>query len=408
MATLLSVNSYYYRRDGSEAVFFEHNRAYEQAGWNVVPFAMQHPDNFPTPWAEYFVTEVEFGRHYSFAEKVRRIPNVIYSFEARRNIGRLIDRVRPDLCHCHTVYHHLSPSIFGVLRRVGIPTVMTLHDLKIACPAYHMMNHGSVCERCKGGRLHNVLAHRCIKGSYSLSGVVMVEAMLHSLLRSYEDGIDVFISPSRFYIDKLVEWGWPRAGFEHIPNPVDVDQCRPSFPPGSAILYFGRLSPEKGLMTLIRAAAVAGVPVQIAGRGPQREELEGEAARLGAPVVFLGYLEGQALADAIAGCRATVLASEWYENAPMSLLESYAAGRPVIGAQIGGIPELIHDGVTGWLFKSGSVEELALRLRQVADANPSDVEAAGRAAHALICAEYSSARYQERMNALYSRLGVAA
>ncbi len=408
MSTLLSVNSYFYRRDGSEAVFFEHNRAYASAGWNVVPFAMQHPDNLDSPWSKYFVKEVEFGRQYSLLEKMQRVPAVIYSIEARRNIARLIDEVRPDLCHCHTIYHHLSPSILGVLRRAGVPTVMTLHDLKIACPAYHMMNRGAICERCKGGRLRKVVEHRCIKGSFTLSAVIWAEAALHALLKSYDAGIDVFVSPSRFYVDKLVEWGWRREKFEHIPNPVDVQQCRPDFTPGRSILYFGRLSPEKGLLTLIRAAASAGVPVEIAGRGPQREELEQEVARLNAPVTFLGYLEGRALADAIAACRATVLASEWYENAPMSLLESYAAGKPVIGAQIGGIPELIRHGETGWLFPSGSVGELAQLLRDVMAAHSAQVESAGRAARELVCVEYSRERYLQRMNTLYSRLGVAA
>jgi len=408
LATLLAVNSYFYRRDGSEAVFFEHNKIYSGAGWQVVPFAMRHPDNLDTSWSEYFVTETEFGQTYSLAQKLRRVPKVLYSLEARRNISRLIKRIRPDLCHCHTVYHHLSPSVFGALRSAGIPTVMTLHDLKIACPAYHMANDAGLCEKCKGGRLHNVVRNRCIKGSASLSALAWAEAVLHSVLNSYSLGVDVFIAPCRFYVDKLVEWGWPRNRFAHIPNPVDVQGTRPSFAPGTAFLYFGRLAPGKGLVTLIRASAQAGVQLQLAGRGPLRQELEAVAASCGAQVEFLGYLEGHALAAAIGASRATVLPSEWFENAPMSILESCAMGKPVIASRIGGIPELVRDRETGWLFEAGSLSQLAGILRAVADAPSVEVETMGRAARHLMENEFSTEQYFQRMNNLYASLGVVA
>src|SRR5687767_15272141 len=189
MATLLSINSYFYRRDGSEAVFLEHNRLLQERGWRVVPFAMQHESNLPSEWSDYFVTEVEFGKPYTLREKLARVPKVIYSIEARRKIARLIDAVHPDLAHCHSVYHHLSPSILGVLRREGVPTVMTLHDLKLACPAYHMYNRLGPCEQCKNGRAYNVLRHRCIKDSVTLSGIVFLESVVHRALDSCDKNV---------------------------------------------------------------------------------------------------------------------------------------------------------------------------------------------------------------------------
>jgi glycosyltransferase involved in cell wall biosynthesis len=406
--TLLSVNSYYYRRDGSEVVFLDHNRLFGDAGWTVVPFAMRHPENLSSEWSEYFVTEVEFGSDYSLAEKLVRVPKVIYSLEARRTIEELIRRVSPDVCHCHSIYHHLSPSILGALRRAGIPTVMTLHDLKIACPAYHMFNRDRMCEKCRGGKLHNVVRHRCIKDSYVLSLVVMTEALLHQALGSYASCVDRFVSPCRFYIDKFVEWGWPRGKFVHIPNPIDVTSYTPCYSGGPAFLYFGRLSPEKGLLTLIRAAAKGNVPVRVAGSGPQRELLEREACRVDADVVFLGHLSGPKLIEEIQACRATVLPAEWYENAPMSVLESFALGKPVIGARIGGIPELVREDSTGWLFSSGSIDELAECLRAVADLPASRVGEVGRACRELVEREYSSRLYRERIGRLYAEVGVDA
>ena len=212
-----------------------------------------------------------------------------------------------------------------------------------------------------------VVARRCVKGSLALSSIVMIEAVTHRLLRSYEANVQRFISPCRYYIDKLVEWGWHREHFVHIPNFVDTDKLRPDFLPGGAMLYFGRLSPEKGLVGLIQAAARAGVPLRLAGDGPQRPELEAEVERTGADVTFLGRLSGDVLENEIRRARATVLPAQWYENAPMSILESYALGKPVIAAAIGGIPELVQESRTGWMYTSTSVDELAAQLRRVID-----------------------------------------
>ena len=235
MPTLLSVNNYYYPRGGAEVVFLEHNALFAAHGWQVVPFAMKHPRNLPSPWSGHFVEELELGADYSPLEKVARVPKVIYSFEARAKLGALLDIVQPDLCHAHNIYHHISPSILSLLRERGVPTVLTLHDLKIACPAYSMLNAGGICERCRGGKLRNVLIHRCIKGSALMSAIVYAESTVHRLLQSYRRGVSRFVAPSRFYIQKLGEWGFPPAMFSHIPNFVNTDAYRPRFTPGSDV-----------------------------------------------------------------------------------------------------------------------------------------------------------------------------
>jgi len=405
--TVLSINNYYYRRGGAEVVFLEQNRMLEEAGWRVVPFAMQHPRNLETPWSRHFVEEVEFGRSYSPLEKLRRAAKVVYSHEARRNLGKLLDEVRADVAHLHNVYHHISPSILGLLAERGIPTVMTLHDLKLACPAYKMLAHDGICERCRGGRLINVVRHRCLKGSLLVSGLAYLEATVHGMLGTYTRYVDRFVVPSRFFLEKLSSWGIERARMVHIPNAVDVARFTPRRQAGGRhFLYFGRLAPEKGIATLLRAASAAGVAVKVIGAGPEEANVRALAKLLGAEVEFLGYRTGAALHEAIRSARAVVLPSEWYENAPMSVLEAYALGVPVIGAAIGGIPELVAEPEAGATFPSGDVEALTTVLSRFAGLPDRRIREMGRAARALVEREFASELYRERVLGLYRELGV--
>ncbi len=406
MSTLLSINNYFYRRGGAEVVFLEQNRMFEEIGWQVVPFAMRHPKNMPSEWEGHFVNEIEFGHSYSFAGKVARALKITYSLEARAKIRRLTARVRPDIAHAHNVYHHISPSIFGVLKDEGVPTVLTLHDLKIACPAYKMLTHDGVCERCRTGGLHNVVVHRCIKDSLVLSAAIFMETSVQRLMGCYSRHVDRFVVPSRFYLEKFVEWGWPRERFTHIPNFVDVAAHAPDRRVGSRFVYFGRLGPEKGLRTLVRAAAAAGVGVDIVGTGPEEGALRALAGELGADVDFRGYLSGEALQEAIRRARAVVLPSEWYENAPMSVMEAYALGRPVIGAAIGGIPELIREGKTGTVFESGNTKALAEALRRFSGLDDAEVADMGERGRVWMEVDFTAECYRDRVLALYRSMGV--
>lgn len=388
-------------------MFLEQNRIFTEMGWRVVPFAMQHSNNLATPWSDYFVSEIEFGVPYSMVQKLVRIPKVIYSFEALRKLARLVDMVQPDVCHAHNIYHHISPAILSLLKDRGVPIVLTLHDLKIACPAYKMLTHDGVCERCNGGRLYNVVRHRCIKQSISLSTLIMFESLLHRMLGSYSKNVDRFVVPSRFYLEKMVEWGWDRDCFVYIPNFVDIAALRPNFSVGRSFLYFGRLGKEKGIATLIRAVAAADVSLQIAGVGPEEEALQLLATTLEANVMFLGFLSGSALHEAVRSARAVILPSEWYENAPLSIMESYALGKPVIGADIGGIPELIRERETGITFESGSVESLAAALRRFSGAPDKELSEMGRCAREWMKSDFTAEKYRKRVSKLYADLGVA-
>ena len=405
--TLISINNYFYRRGGAEVVFLEQNRLFQEKGWNVIPFSMKHEKNNQSEWQDYFIDEIEFGQNYSFFQKINSAIKVIYSRESQKKMSDLVEDVQPDIAHAHNVYHHISPSIFNALKSKGIPTVLTLHDLKIACPAYKMLTHDGVCERCHRGSLFNVVKHKCIKNSTMLSSVILLEAWVQRLMKSYSKGVDRFIVPSQFYLEKLVEWGWPREKFTYIPNFVDLLELKPKGEPGDAFVFFGRLGTEKGVKTLVLAAKQANVNVKIVGTGPLEQELVQLISTLNATnIELLGYQKGEALFEIIRRAKAVVLPSEWYENAPISIMEAYALERPVIGANMGGIPEMIKEGETGALFESANVDALAGVLMAFENMDKEALIQMGKAGREWVEKDFTVERYLERVQRLYRELGV--
>jgi glycosyltransferase involved in cell wall biosynthesis len=401
---LLSINNYFYPRGGAEVIFLEQNRLLEGIGWQVVPFAMQHPDNLPSPWAAYFPDEIEFGRGYGVGASLVRAQRVIFSMQARQRLRDLLKQVRPRIAHAHNVYHHLSPSILPMLRKRGIPVVMTVHDLKLACPAYTMMADNKPCQRCRGGRVHNVAVHRCIKGSLALSSLVMIETLVHRALRLYDANVSRFVVPSRFMLEKLVEWGWTRDRFVYIPNFVDADRFQPSGAVGERFVYCGRLQALKGVETLVRAAALAGVPLTMVGTGPEEARLRALSERLHADIRFLGRRSKSEVAEVVRSARALVIPSECNENAPLALLEAYAAARPVIASRMAGIPELVREEETGVLFPAGDAEALAAAMRRFAELPDARLKRMGSAARQWIEQDFTATAYRNRLLALYGTM----
>lgn len=400
---LLSLNSYHYRRGGSDAVYFSTSEMFEKAGWDVACMAMHHPKNVDSPWSRYFAEEIEYGFEYSLPRKLLLASRVVYNTEAQDKLEELLKVFKPDVAHAHCIYHHLSPSVLQTLRKRGVPVVLTAHELKTVCPAYAMRNHKGVCEECKSGSYLPLLRNRCIKGSLAASAVVFLEASLQRAMNTYQNCVDVVVCPSRFFQAKLAEWGWPEHKLRYVPNFFDTGRPLEAAPPGERFLYFGRLSHEKGLATLIEAARRTGVGLDLVGDGPQRAELEALAA--GADHIrFLGYCSGDALWNALRGCKAVVLPSEWYENAPMSVLEAYSFGKPVIGARIGGIPELVTEGQTGWLFPSGDVDALEQLLKSAESLPMQKWAEMGVACNDFVSERFSRQRYFETMASIFDGL----
>jgi len=367
-ARVLMVNKFLYEKGGAEFYMYRLAALLEQRGSSVRYFGMRSSKNLPSPTERFYVSEVDFEHPDTVRERVRAAGRAVYSTQARSRLGSLLAaEPRFDVAHLHNVYHQLSPSLLAPLRAAGVPVVMTVHDYKLVCPVYTLTSHGQMCERCVGGHFHNAVRLRCNRGSLAGSALVAGETWLHRRLRLWERGIDLFITPSEYLRDKLVEGGYPPGRVVAIPNFVDPAEFTASDQPGRHMLYLGRLSHEKGVETLIEAAAGSDLRVLIAGDGPQRAALEQQAARLRAPVEFLGHTGGQQLRDLITGARAIVVPSRWPENCPLVVLEAMASARPLVASRVGGIPELARDGEEALLVPPGDVAALRSALVRLHD-----------------------------------------
>jgi glycosyltransferase involved in cell wall biosynthesis len=396
------VNNYLYLRGGSERVLFDETRWLEEEGQTVTHFGQATPGLPAFAHADLFPPVVECTR-WRGIQKLTGALRLIRNADAGRRFTAFLDRVRPDVVHCHNIYGGLTTAILDACRRRSVPCVVTLHDYKLACPSYRMLNHGAVCRRCVGGRFDHCLRRGCHKDSRAVSLVSAVEACYNEWLGKYRQAA-VLLAPSRFLLARMQEHGLPATKLRWLPNGIDPRPYAPCYEDRGYLLYLGRLSPEKGGRTLIDAVAGTGVQTCIVGDGPERDAWQARAqARQAANVVFAGYQGGPELAALVRGALAVVVPSEWYENASMAVLEAMAYGKPVIGAAIGGIPEQVRHGETGLLFAPGDVDQLRAAILALAGDRPRRL-AMGRAARARLERRFSLAQHGAALLRVYHEI----
>jgi glycosyltransferase involved in cell wall biosynthesis len=401
---ILHVNKFLYRRGGAEGYMLDLAELQRARGAEVSFFAMEHPDNQDDPNADLFPPRMELNPPPSgFAARVSTSVDIVYRRSARIAMEAVLDRVRPDVVHLHNIYHQLSPSILRPIKRRGIRTVMTLHDYKLACPTYQFLDNGKICEACVPGKFRHAALKAC-NGSRSASALAAVELTLHTVLGAYKP-VDVFICPSDFMLRKMREAKVFPERLTHIPHFCDLAQIEQATAPGAGVLFAGRLSSEKGVDTLIDAAALLpeGIPVTIAGDGPDMRELQARAERAGVSdrVTFAGRLPSGELHRRMRDAAVVVAPSRWYENQPMVVLEAFGAARPVIATNLGGFPELITDGVTGRLVKHDDPTALAHALTALAS-DPVRAHEMGVAAHRDAIERFAIDPHLERLDQAYA------
>jgi len=416
---VLHVNKFVYRRGGAESYLLDLAALQRAAGHEVALWGMHHPANpAGLPLADTFASCVELEPPPAGPARVRAAARMVWSRECAAGLARAVDRFDPDVVHFHNVYHQLSPSVLAGPVRGRARGVLTLHDYKLACPSYQMLDHGVPCRACVDHGPWQAARRRCKDGSLAASAMLSVESALHRRVGAYGQ-VDALVSPSRFLAGVVREAGVDHGRLHVIPHfavvptpsvpPVPSVPSVPSVPPvppGAREPYVavaGRLSAEKGVDTAVRAVgALPGVRLRIAGEGAERDRLHRLAAQL-APgrVELLGRLGREEVAGLLAGAVATVVPSRWYENQPMTVLESYAVGVPVVASRLGGLPELVDDGVDGVLVPHDDAGALTAALAGLV-ADPARAARMGTVGRAKVERDFSVGAHLAALHELYA------
>lgn len=354
---ILLANKFYYRRGGDCVHTLDLEHLLKAHGHEVAVFAMDYPENLESQWSKYFPSEVKFKPGMGMIEALMR---PFGTREVRRKFNALLNDFHPDAVHLNNIHSQLSPVIAELAHGKGIKVVWTIHDYKLLCPRYDCLRNGeTVCEACFTDK-HKVLEYKCMKHSKAASFLSYCEAMKWKRER-LENCTDVFVCPSQFMCDKMKQGGFTSAKLHTLCNFIDVSKCvaddytqRDDY-----YCFIGRLSHEKGAKTLIEAAnTLSQHKLVVIGGGPLEDELK---AMAGKHIELVGFKQWNEIKRLVGKARFSVIPSEWYENNPISVIEAQCLGTPVLGARIGGIPELISE-VTGMTFESHNRADLRKKI----------------------------------------------
>jgi glycosyltransferase involved in cell wall biosynthesis len=304
----------------------------------------------------------------------------------------------------HNIYHHITPSILPVIKKMGIPIVQTLHDFHLISPNYMLYSEKSgIHEECSHGKYWKALKHKCIKNSFFASLISALRLYFEKFSKIYTNNVDMFISPSQFLINKFLDNKIPDNKICLLRHFIELDEYKPNFNPGEYILFFGRLHAQKGAKTLIEAVSeLPNVNLVIVGTGEEEEELlELVTKKKAKNIKILGARYGEELKNIIKNSSFVIVPSVWYENAPFSVIESFALGKPVIASNLGGLPEMINDGKNGLLFNPGDIEDLREKINSLYH-NPCAIRSMGLAARLFVEKNFSPENHYKELMKIYS------
>ena len=358
---ILLINKFHYRRGGAETYYFDLGEILEKRGHEIHYFSMADDLNEKTNDEKYFVKHQEYVGAKNIIEKMKAFLTTVYSFEAKQKLEQMIMEIQPDIIHINNYHRQLSCSIFDAIKKYKIPIVMTAHDATNICPQIYM-NYKEMCTECSNGKYYYCLKKKCVKNSLSMSFAGMIEGYISKYRKVYEK-IDYLISPSRYLAKIYVNDGFDQNKLVVLHNAKKVEIIdRSVWENRDYGIFFGRLSKEKGILTLLEAISKVKVcSVYIVGDGPEKKEIVRfiNDRDMQKKVKIIGYKTGKELNELIARAKFAILPSETPENCPYGVIEAFANGVPVIGSNLGGIPELIDNGVTGWIFNAGDSDSLA-------------------------------------------------
>ncbi len=404
---ILQIHKFFHPHAGSETVLFHTRELLASRGHEIVDFAMAHQKNVPSPYESFFAPQREYvDSSRSRILRGRDAISSVYSIAARTRLRRLIEQTKPDIAHMHIIYHQLTMSVVDELARAEVPMAMTLHDYKIGCPAYVLYRDGRPCRDCTEGAVLNVVRHKCIKGSGPASVLAGMEAALSRISGKYHK-VDSYICPSAFAGEVARAAGISADRIHVVPNFLpDAEVGRPVDALAGAPRFFfaGRLEEVKGVDDLLAAFRTGehslGTLVIAGAGGGLEQEVRRAAAELH-NVEYLGRLNREQVLDQLRRSRAAILPSRWAENNPMSILEARTLAIPVIVSDMGGLPEMVTDGVDGRVVGAGDVQALRAAIRDLA-ADPLAAQALGRAGYERFCRDNTADAHYEALMGAYA------
>ncbi|NDW17368.1 glycosyltransferase [Dysgonomonas sp. 216] len=396
---ILQINKYFYPKGGAETVFFNTIDLLKDNGHTVIPFSVKSEKNRKSEYESYFVNFSELSES-GLLTKITEGAKFLYNKNAATQLDRLLSVEKPDIAHIHLMFNSFSVSILPVLRKHRIPVIMTAHDYRLVCPSYTITNgKGDICERCLETKsYYHCVIKKCSNNSFVNSLFLTLDSYFRKYCYRPIDYIDRFIFVSHFSRNKHIQ-GEPlfKDRSTKLYNFTLIEEDK-NIEKEDYILYFGRISEEKGIATLIKAMKnLPIVNLKVLGEGPLLNSFKQQ--ELPSNIEFLGFKTGNELRDYVQKAKYVVLPSECYENNPMTIIEAMTLGTPVIGSNLGGIPELITDSETGFLFQPKSADDLSAVIERAMSKTQEEYERLSASAKEFAVNQFSAkAHFRDLMN----------
>ncbi|MBU1862628.1 MAG: glycosyltransferase family 4 protein [Candidatus Omnitrophica bacterium] len=379
----------YYQTPGGEDIVLKNEEVLFKSYGHAVTYYTRHNDEI---------------KQYTFWQKIKFFYQTIYSVKTCREVSKLIDENKPDVALVSNVFPLISPSVYDCLKKNNIPIVQLVQNQRFLCPSGLFFVNGMICERCKSGGVWNCVLRKCYKKSYALSILYALTILIHRVFKTFQRNIDIFITSNHFFRNKLIEGGFPAEKIVVEGNGIRMNALSQKTRPGDYAVYMGRISAEKGLLTLLKAyKKLPHRKLVIMGSGDFETQLQMYISQNNmANVDMKGFISGDSRFDFIRNARFTILPTECYENFGMSVLESFAVGTPVIVSNIGGLPELVIEGKNGLLFEPGNVDDLTQKIDYLCE-NDSIMIEMSNYARQYVDDTYRADKHYERLTTIFNK-----
>jgi len=406
---ILLINNFLYNRGGDCTYMFSLGDLLKSKNHNVSYWGMKHPKNFNFSNENFFVDDIDYSS-LNNKKNIKGILQVlsrsIYSKNAKKSISNYIDNIKPDIVHLNNIHAYLTPSIIDEIHKRRIPIVWTLHDFKLLCPDSHFLSNNKICEKCKDNKFYNCAINTCKKSSFSASLMASFEAYTHLFL-DFKKKVSRYIAPSNFLRNKFIDYGYSSEKIIYLKNFIfKMPEYENINTKSNYILYFGGLNQWKGIKTLLNAMSKIKSPIKlkIVGNGEMKSFIEKYISKFNINNIELyDFMSGQKLNDFIANSQFVIVPSECYENCPYSIMEAMSLGKPIIASNIGGIPELVHEGKTGILFNPFDSDDLCRKIVWLFN-NPAKIKQFSKNSKIFAQNEFNSSNYYNELINIYDRV----